>query len=286
MYGYEQQWKWRARRLLGMWAITLGCLCCSGITAGAVERKSDEQEAVIVWSQEEEMRFPVYLSVLQAGQWQEPVLISDNEKLNVVPSVTMTEHGTIWVIWSVFSQGDIHLHMNRLDNGLWTGEEKIETGFSSNTSPTVGVDGRGVLWLVWAGHDGQDDEIFFSRWNGFAFEPAMRITDNEVPDVLPVLGLTETGAPWVQWQRFDEDGYQTMTAQWNEDDQSWSSPVQVLEDVPLRQFLATDDAEDHVVQEIVLPDYVTIPESASLYIPGQQVQSLPVRLLEELRIQE
>lgn len=273
-------------------------LCCLvlGLTVNATVATSlfaatdvTDYDAIAVFTQESDDRFSVYFSTQKDGEWQEPVVLSDNDLLNIVPSITVGSTGEIWVVWAVFNSGDIDLYMKRYTDDAWTEEEKIETGLSSNIAPSIAFDSNGILWLVWAGGDGQDDDIYYSTWNGSAFEAPLRITDNEVPDVQPVLGVTEDGELWVQWQMATEEGDVPKSAHWDSGAEEWVVDTLIDANTRLKEAMvvpAGEESSDEESLEVELPDYIEMPQTAAFFFPGKQVQSLPYRLIEEPESEE
>ncbi|WP_028580364.1 hypothetical protein [Desulfogranum japonicum] len=262
------------------------CVILSGQEIVAAAAGLSDYDAISVYSQEDESRYSIFLTIQKNGAWQTPVVLSDNDYLNIVPSLAVNDKGEIWVVWAVFHKGETSLYMKQYSNGAWSKEEKIETGQASSIAPSLIFDADNVLWLVWAGDDGQDDDIYFSRWNGANFEPPSRITDNEVPDVQPVLGLTDEGIPWVQWQFYGNDGYVPRYATWNPDKSEWVISTQEEEenDVPLKKAMtlkSSDDKSSDQVSSFDVPGFIEKPKTASFYIPGKQVQSIPYRMVEE-----
>jgi len=277
----EENWK----QLLLSGVFFLG-ICLGGVTPLYAGTDLSDYDAITVYTQQDDGRYSVFLSTQKDGEWQDPIVISNNDKLNVVPTVAVSDKGVIWVVWGVFSKGDIALHMKRYNNGEWSNEEVIETGMDSNTAPSIIFDGNDVLWLVWAGGDGQDDDIYYSRWNGSAFESPARITDNEVPDIQPVLGLTDTGTIWVQWQMAGDDNYETQSAYWDAENEKWTADPVTEEQTTtrLQKAMTVSSAEDEAVEEeseVDLPDFIDLPKTASVHIPGKKVQSIPFRLVEK-----
>ncbi len=252
-----------------------------GTLAAAVDCTT--HEAIAVYTQGEEARYSVFLSTRNDGVWQEPIKLSENTFFNIVPAVAVNAEKDIWVVWAVFNQGETSLYMKRYEKGSWTEEEKIETGMTSSIAPSLLFDDDNVLWLVWAGDDGQDDDIYYSRWNGAHFEPPARVTDNMVPDVQPVLGLTEDGVPWVQWQFYDGEKYSVRSAIWNDRQSEWLMQTEGESEPPLQKAIRVQAADTKGPVEgtaIELPDFIQHPQTSSLHIPGESVQSIPYRMLQ------
>lgn len=268
------------------------------------ETSPARKNAVWAWADNAGSHHAIFISRQAGAEWEEPVQISNNEGVNVVPSVTKTAAKDLFVVWSTFSGQQAQLHYRQYQKGAWTEEKEYYTGLSSNTAPSVSIDTAGKVWLVWAGFNGQSDEIYYSTWNGNGFETAQPLTANDVPDIQPVLGLDEaTGQPWVQWQQFSDKGYIELEATWN--GSAWSAPVEVaasaatteataeattaasgttsayLRTLSLKKAgpagtAAATGATDNDF-EIEIPTFIKYPESASVHVPGYAVQSLPVR---------
>ena len=253
-----------------------GSLC---VQAAESTKAATPDGTAIVWVQSDEGNFPVFFSMYDGEQWKEPLVISENDKLNLVPSVTKNDKGKIWVVWTVFDKGETDLFYKYYAGESWSDEQKIETGLDANIAPSILFDDDNVLWLVWAGSDGQDDDIYYTRWNGSAFEPAERITDNSVPDVLPVLGLTSTGTLWVQWKYYGDSGYETMVSEWKGSE--WSEAKLADGDFYLKYASVNNPAQEVEELEIELPEVVEDSKAVSAYVPGQEIQSVPLRMMDE-----
>lgn len=284
-----------SRLVKGGGALALILLSIAAIPMAVVAgEKSNTLDSLVVWSQATGGNYQVLLAQKSAGQWLEPQVVSNNDSLNIVPCAIAGDNGEIWVVWTVASLGKTDLYFSRKVDGTWSEEQKIETGLDTNIAPSILLDNEQTLWLVWSGGDGQDDEIFFSRWNGTAFEAAGRISDNGVPDVLPVLGITSKGNVWVQWNMYGDQGYIAMAAEW--DGNEWSEPEVLGDDSFSTQkaaeatnnfhLLTRQSGQDVAAYEVelenfTLPESVANPDTASLFLPEQEIQSLPLRLLKD-----
>lgn len=286
-------------------------LTSPGQAAQQIETSPTQKNAVWAWADNAGSRHAIFISRQTGTEWEEPVQISNNEGVNVVPSVTKTAATDLFVVWSTFGGQQAQLRYRQCKKGVWAEEKEYYTGLSSNTSPSVSIDKSGKVWLVWAGFNGLSDEIYYSTWNGNGFETAQPLTANDIPDIQPILGMDEaTGQPWVQWQQFSDKGYIELEAIWN--GSAWSAPVEVA--APEATTEATTAATTAVSEttstylrtlslkkagpartaekssqaaeatgetatdlEIKIPTFIKYPESASVHVPGYAVQSLPVR---------
>ncbi len=247
-------------------------------TAGASVSESVStvtEGSVIVWSDQGSSGYPVYLSEFIDGKWLETIQVTDNQNLNLVPCVTKDDTGVIWVAWTVFNGGNSELYFKRYVNGEWSDEQKVDTGLTENTAPTIIIDNKQTLWLAWSSNDGVGDDIFFARWDGSHFEPAERITDTATPDVLPILGVTKSGKVWVQWQSFNDDTYITNVSEWDGDE--WTAPLTTVKRVKLQ--LEGNDSNMEFL-ESNLPDMVNDYKKSTIHIPGNEIQSLPLKFFE------
>lgn len=283
---------------------------------GAEQVSATSTSTFWVWAEKRENQHAILLSRSEISEWEEIEQISDNDAINVVPAATVYKGQEIFIVWSAFKNGQSKLLYRYQEEGKWTDETVFHTGLSSNTAPTVAVDSKGKLWLVWVGFNGLNDEIYFSTWDGSEFSTPAPITNNAVPDILPVLGIDpETDLPWIQWQRFTTSGYVDYQA--FIEDEEWTSPALVtatteteeVEQTPAESMTEQRSAlvkataiqvtestlQDNNVDEmevskpeataveIEIPEFVTEPDSASIYRPGYEIQSLPVRSM--IRVQ-
>ena len=272
---------WKKKiRVLGCYVCAVAFLLVGSLCAQATEKTKDlPYGTAMVWVQNSEGNFPVFFSKFDGKQWKEPLIVSENEKLNLVPSIAKGDKGEIWVVWTLFDKGETELFFKYYAGGSWSDEQKIETGLPANIAPSILFDDQKILWLVWAGSDGEDDDIYYTRWNGSAFEPAERITDNSVPDVLPVLGMTPEGKLWVQWKYYGDSGYETMVSEWKGTE--WSEAKLAKGNFLLKYASAKESAGETEELEIELPEFISDPRAVSVFVPDQEVQSIPIRLMDE-----
>lgn len=265
---------------------------------------SGSNGAVWTWANKVGSDNMIFVSRNIGGTWTEPETVSTKGGLNVVPSVTSADGKNLFAVWSNYSGSQAQLRYRQLINGTWSEENEYYTGLTANMSASTAYNKSGKLWMVWAGYNGNSDEIYYTTWNGSEFETARAITSNDVPDILPVLGIdADTGNPWVQWKKFTPTGYQQYESTWNGSE--WTEPVLVeAETVAAQGKIASNNASLIVKKiatsasnlksissqgeptktaseemEIEIPAFVSKPRSASTYIPGYAVQSLPVRSL-------
>jgi hypothetical protein len=280
-------------------------ICCSPLFLGATENQqapnSESDKAVWAWADRVGNDNVIFISRKVGGVWTSPETISEQGGINVVPAVSSSGNGDdLFTVWTNHNNSQAQLRYRQLKAGAWTEEQEFYSGLVSNTAPTLADDASGTLWMVWAGYNGISDEIYYSRWNGSSFDSARAITANDVPDILPVLGIDEqSGLPWIQWLQYTESGYRKFETSWN--GSSWSVPIGVeSQDSPAstatsgsttqkaRATLptkkvgdsganATNNTEEGGEVVIEIPAFVTMPESASVHIPGYSVRSLPVR---------
>jgi hypothetical protein len=285
--------------------LSIVLLCCSPLFLGATENKqapnSESDKAVWAWADRVGNDNVIYFSRKVGGVWTAPKTISEQGGINVVPAVSSSGNGDdLFTVWTNHSNSQAQLRYRQLKAGAWTEEQEYYSGLVSNTAPTLADDASGTLWIVWAGYNGISDEIYYSRWNGSSFDSAKAITTNDVPDILPVLGIDEqSGLPWIQWLQHTESGYKKFETSWN--GSSWGVPIRVESQdsaastatsgstaLKARTTLPTKKVSDSGANTnsnneeseevaIEIPAFVTMPESASVHIPGYSVRSLPVR---------
>jgi|GEM_PF-3455448 len=237
-------------------------------------------DIVTVWSGGDDGQSAILLSQKIDEQWSEPFVLSVSDELNITPSIAVDEkNGDAVVVWSSFYKGQISLFMKQYVDGEWLESQEIVTGMDVNVAPSVVYDDEGAIWSVWVSSDGEGDDIYYSRWNGTTFEPAERITDNSVPDLSPVLGKTAEGMVWVQWKRYSSSGFITQVASWN--GESWELQNNITDDVFLLHYPTQNKENDVEAEEILLdlPEYVTDPDMASVFLPEQEIQSIPIKFI-------
>ena len=244
-----------------------------------------QENALAVWSQAQGDEYPVLLTRQTNEGWSTPEKLSNNNNLNLVPTITNDKQNETWVIWSSTEGSNTYLLYKRTQNGQWSDEKKLETGFSSNTAPSIVVDSNNVLWLTWSAFDGQDDEIYSTFWNGSAFTTPVRVTDNQVPDILPIMSFdSASNTLSVEWQGYSNGTYETFQVSYNEG--KWdktttsqkSQPQSITNGIPAG-VIAADRFETETI-DVNLPEFLLSQPSLSLHVKGKAIQSLPARLLQ------
>ena len=280
----------------------LGSLGNATDSATTPDSSQAGSKAIWAWADKSGSEHAVFISRQVGNAWENPQKVSTNEGVNIVPVVATTSGENLMVVWSDYIGTQAQLHYRQLKDGQWSEEKEYYTGLSSNLAPSISIDRNGTLWLAWVGFSGISDEIYYTTWNGTSFGPAAAITSNNIPDIQPVLGIdATTGTPWVQWLQFSAKGYVKYESMWTGSD--WGEPLQVssattstsggtsntgLKAVVMKRASATGSksattenqasAETTADQlQITIPDFITIPQSASIHIPGYAIQSLPVR---------
>ena len=270
--------------------VSLSGFCTAGPTSNVTPTPLDVKNGIWVWADQSAEEHAIFLSRQSGSTWGKVEKLTNNDVVNVVPAVTKTADGKIFVVWSAFRDGEAQLRYKISNGSQWSEEQILYTGLTSNTAPAVCVDDSGTIWIAWAGFNGVNDEIYFTNNKNGEFSTATAITDNEIPDILPVLGIDDTtGTPWLEWQQFAPAGYVSYEAAWN--GSQWSPPVLVSTeddsadltvnkghaDLLNRTARQNDGMSGPNEVEIEIPDFVTSLDSASLHVPGYAVQSLPVR---------
>ncbi|KJS03571.1 MAG: hypothetical protein VR65_01030 [Desulfobulbaceae bacterium BRH_c16a] len=211
--------------ILVLAAILLLFSLTSSLAALQSETDPEPENTVWAWADKTGSQHAIFISRRVGTEWEEPIQVSNNKGINVVPSVTKTNAQDLFIVWSAFSGQQAQLRYRQYNEGVWGEEKEYYTGLSSNTAPSISIDTSGTVWLAWAGFNGISDEIYYSTWDGNAFKTAQPLTTNDVPDIQPILAIDETtGQPWVQWQQYSEKGYIALEATWN--GSAWSTPVE------------------------------------------------------------
>lgn len=255
------------------------------ISTASFARASEDDntnENIWVWADSLEGRNEIFLTRGVGEEWATPEKLSANIAVNVVPAAIKLLDGRVFVVWSAFEGGQSKI-VYRIEGADGWGEETVfPSDLTQNTAPTAATDSEGNVWLIWAGFNGLSDEIFYSIWDGTEFTTAVALTNNDIPDILPVVGYDrETKTLWIEWQQFTKNGY--VFYQVTNNDGNWSEPAEVnKEDDSASQQQSTVEQvgqkEDETgTFELVIPEVVTDVESASVHIPGNAIQALPMR---------
>jgi len=204
-------WKKTALRT-GLLAVLLAAIPCHAA----------EQE--IVWSQNDGLRYEIYHSATEEGEWELPEKLTDNNANNMHPAFVIAPDSSRWVFWSAVRPDGISIQYLVGKGGEWSEPMTMNMeGLSSAIAPSVLIDSHGTIWMVWAGNDGSNqDEIYWSRYKGSAWQkPQMVNAANQVPDIRPEISRNKQGKLEVRWQGFRGNTYKDLVSVW--DGTAWSA---------------------------------------------------------------
>lgn len=201
--------------------VLISCCWICGASSTAV---AAEATAYLVWGERDiHQKYRIHFSRYAGRNWSSPLLLSDGQNEEILPTVGSDTHNTIWVAWSEL-RGVRGVIRYRVSSGeVWNEAEYLETRTISDLAPSIAVDAAGVTWMVYSGSDGTQDDIFAVRWLGDRWSsPEMVHPGNGAPDILPRISIHTDGHPVVSWQGFTGSRYQTLCSQWI--DGAWSAP--------------------------------------------------------------
>lgn len=232
-------------------------------------------QAEVVWPERHKGSFNIYYSRLTVDGWTAKIPLSESNVTDVMPCLCSGSNGVSWAVWTADSGQKSELFYAYSEQGGWTEPEKINTGLLFNTAPSIVVDKRNGPWIVWAGSNGEGSDIFFSRWNGRDWDQASRVNKTDsTPDTLPLIGIDGDGIPWVCWFGFDGTRYRPYSSKWSSE--GWGDEIESDSD-NLYEVLI-EMGEGGAIPG--LPEFVTVPERASVYVPSKgQLNSIPIRYL-------
>jgi len=257
--------------LLPVWFVFAGHV----FQVWANQEKTQEELIHITWAEPYHHEHAIFFSSKKKGEWSQPIKLSNNDKINVTPAVTVDSEGVTWVVWAAVETAGMDLYYQIFQNNVWSRETRIETTLRSNTSPTLLADNSGVLRLAWSGNNGGNDEIFISQWIDGMFETPIQITSNSVPDILPVLHMNEADEmPRIEWFQPCDSGNCRYYSRWT--GTVWSKPLPVSAN-------AGEMVDNFSILEIeekrnLIPGFVKTPNSVSIYTDGDRIQSFPLRV--------
>lgn len=246
------------------------------------KQNSVEKEELWIWAEVGDKPDTIFFTRGSGESWQIPEQLSENEALNVVPAVLKLNNGKVFVAWSTYENGESKIYYRYETDTGWSEPAVYVSGLTQNMAPSLLVDKKGTLWLFFAGFNGLSDEIYYTTWKDGKFETAVAITSNDIPDILPVTGLAkDSGTIWVQWSQFSKDGYIKYQSRYEGSEWNDPQPVESVSEEENEDVITNDKAQkDETEFELVIPEVVTDVKSASVHIPGNEIQSLPVRSLD------
>jgi len=250
-------------KIVRMFKWMIGCVMILIVSSGlglSAGRQKGQDNAQIVWSEFDGATHQIYFSRLNDKTWLQKTRLSNDDRVNLIPSLSTDEKNRTWVVWSAFDGHGIQLSTAYFDGQNWSTTD-LPSGMTYNTAPAV-VTVNGTAWIVWAGFDGGDDDIFFTRRTSQGWDEPVRVhPDNAVPDILPTIWLDANGTVQVRWYGFDGNVYQPFTSQWRE--KEWSAPIVENADV------TGQPTDSPAISASDIPEFVREPDKATMVFPDR-----------------
>ncbi len=248
--------RWNGNQIIGMSILLTLAICCTTV-AGFAEDAAPEgidRKMELIWAESDGLRHEIFTSSYQSGAWSEPVMITDDNADNLIPSIDVDSKGRKWAVWSAVEDGEVEIRYSVYEDGTWKEAAKFPSDLSSNTKPNIIVDDADTPWLVWSGNNNDLDDIYYSRFIDGEWAAGKRLhSANEVPDILPSLDTDSKGFPTVTWDSYADTSYVTFQSTW--DGKEWSEPVLVSREETQEEQL-----------DIALPEFITDTQQAFLRI--------------------
>lgn len=143
--------------------------------------------------------------------WSNETRVTTDPSLDMKPSVTHLENGTLLVVFTSHRADDNFeiFWKSSHDNGMsWSDATRITTDTANlDASPSIVQDMNGTIWVVWS----KELEIYYKTSNnyGASWSPDTYLTKSAGDDTNPSVMNSEDSRMWVVWEstRSDFDIY-------------------------------------------------------------------------------
>lgn len=197
--------------------------------------------------------YDLYFSSKSNAGWSAPIVISESPLPDILPALTVSKSGDVWVFWTQLEALSGKLKFCYRINGDWSEpEELFVDAFKTSMSPTALVDTNDNIWLAWAAVRDQDEDIYISQWKGTEWSEPIQVNwDNNTPDILPNLSLNSAGVPRLSWQGYSDGEYVIIAREWN--GEIWES-LEVPAEVSSKLFTLKSAQSKSSLQD--LPSFI------------------------------
>jgi len=188
----------------------------------------------VVWTSDRTGKAELFYNVFNGSSWlEEDQQLTNNNYIDVDPSITQTADGKIWVVWAsdrVDLQYDLYYKV--WNGSFWSNYTRITYDTSSEDwYPSVMQSADGLIWVAFSKFtphktsSGKED-IYYKQYNGTMWGPDVRFTFDDIHfERHPSIMQAKNGPIWVVWDCAGNDQEDIYYKVFNGD--MWSLPARL-----------------------------------------------------------
>jgi mRNA-degrading endonuclease HigB of HigAB toxin-antitoxin module len=187
----------------------------------------NDGNAIIVWFQEVEAVYQVFMSQYLNNTWTHPSDLNDNISPDGQEAqsyqVAMDDNGNAIIVWSQSNGTDSQIFKSEYRDSTWT----HPSGLNDNISPDgqgaelaqVAMDNGGNAIIVWMQLDGSNWQIFKSEYRDSVWTHPTGLNDNISPDgqdtlEYPKVAMDNNGNAIIVWTQSDGSNWQMFKSEY------------------------------------------------------------------------
>jgi len=184
-----------------------------------------------VWQSSENGANPDILYKVYNGSstfpWSPTKKLTTDLGVDMLPSITTTADGNIWVVWSSNRNGNYDILYKVYDGICWSPAYNLTTDTNKDEFPSIMQTSNDTIWLAWSTNRTGNDDIYYktSTDNGTTWSP-----DTPLPDPAPandwdpsIVGTADDEI-WFVWCRDDDIHYKVYNGTWSPNYELTSDP--------------------------------------------------------------
>lgn len=251
----------------------------------------------------------VFVRKLSGG---EPIAITPAGGDLYRPAVSVDGQGKVWVFWSQNDGGNFDLWAGSVTNGRADAPVRLTREPGSDIFPVAATDSGGKVWVAWQGWRNGKAAIFAAHQNGSSFSTASPVSASGGNEWNPAIAADSKGRVTVAWDSYRNDSYDIFRRTASDGKWGPESPVAVTAryeaypsiayDPGGRLWVAYEEGAERWGKDFGPTD----SKGAALYQgrfvrlvgfdntgnafttsvdPGTVLPGVPIRLLEDMRVQ-
>jgi len=142
--------------------------------------------------------------------WSPIKRLTTDQGKDILPSITTTSDGNIWVVWSSNRDENFEIYYKIYNGSSWSPDERLTMDSSEDKFPSVMEDKDGDIWVVWSSNRTGNFEIHYQAYNGSSWQPCGQLTLNPERDVDPSIMQDRVSGIWIVWTRDEQIFYKIV----------------------------------------------------------------------------
>ena len=142
--------------------------------------------------------------------WSPIKRLTTDQGNDILPSITTTSDGDIWVVWSSDRDENFEIYYKIYNGSSWSLDMRLTTNSSEDKFPSVMEDKDGDIWVVWSSNRTGKDQIHYQVFNGSSWQPCGQLISSDEPVWDPSIMQAQDGRFWLVWVREEDLFYKVF----------------------------------------------------------------------------